>query len=175
MLGIELALATCEETNMNAQEIFEKVAAHLLSQNAQALDKGGNCLYRDPSGKACAVGCLIPDGHPALTEDNGSSVEQLLERHPDLKDTLCFKDTVTRLPTPPTYHYFDGADMESDADSPLNELVANCVGDLGLPGMFLYDLQALHDISLPHEWADGLREFAKLYNLSLPSFLQPKS
>jgi hypothetical protein len=44
---------------MTAQEIFDKVSNHLLTQNAQSLDNG-SCVYRTEDGKHCAVGCLIP-------------------------------------------------------------------------------------------------------------------
>jgi len=47
---------------MNKQEIFDKVATHLLTQ----MEKSGHivtssCLYRSPNGLKCAIGCLIPD------------------------------------------------------------------------------------------------------------------
>ena len=51
---------------MNRQEVFDKVAIHLLTQNAKALNSGGLCVYKTPNGLRCAVGCLIPDGHDAL-------------------------------------------------------------------------------------------------------------
>ena len=46
---------------MNHQEIFEKVKAHLLSQNAKSLTEDGMCAYRGVGGLKCAVGCLISD------------------------------------------------------------------------------------------------------------------
>lgn len=47
---------------MDAQQTFEKVARHLLTQNAKATDADENCLYRDIyTGRSCAVGCLIPE------------------------------------------------------------------------------------------------------------------
>ena len=46
---------------MTLQQVFNKVAKHLLKQNRRAMD-GGACLYRDGHGRSCAVGCLIPDG-----------------------------------------------------------------------------------------------------------------
>ena len=49
---------------MNAQDIFDKVALHLLTQGEQSLatDVGGTiCRYRGPRGLQCAVGCLIPN------------------------------------------------------------------------------------------------------------------
>lgn len=45
---------------MNTQQIFDKVATHLLTQNRQAMTLGG-CMYRAEDGAMCAVGCLIND------------------------------------------------------------------------------------------------------------------
>jgi hypothetical protein len=48
---------------MTDQEIFDKVALHLLSyakQGFKSVDDRG-CLYRNGEGLSCAVGCLIPD------------------------------------------------------------------------------------------------------------------
>lgn len=45
---------------MNKQQIFNKVAEHLLTQMAVSEDEFG-CLYRGPNGLKCAVGILIPD------------------------------------------------------------------------------------------------------------------
>jgi hypothetical protein len=44
---------------MNTQELFDKVATHLLTQNAKAQDALGGCVYKADDGKMCAVGCLI--------------------------------------------------------------------------------------------------------------------
>jgi len=47
---------------MNHQEIFTKVATHLLKQNEKSmrLDET-RCAYRGHAGRTCAVGFLIPD------------------------------------------------------------------------------------------------------------------
>lgn len=44
----------------SAQEIFNKVAAHLLTQGRPAREED-RCRYRTTNGLSCAVGCLIPD------------------------------------------------------------------------------------------------------------------
>ena len=46
---------------MEAQEIFDKVARHLLTQNKQSRNKELECLYRGEDGAMCAAGCLIPE------------------------------------------------------------------------------------------------------------------
>ncbi len=50
----------CEEYEL--QEVFDKVATHLLKQGSRSYHKGG-CAYRGREGKMCAVGCLIADKH----------------------------------------------------------------------------------------------------------------
>lgn len=54
---------------MTAQAVFDKIALHLITQGRPSMelrddgkweDEAG-CLYRDPNGLACAVGCLISD------------------------------------------------------------------------------------------------------------------
>lgn len=53
---------------MNQQEIFDKVATHLIAQGEQSLGywaakagSGQGCAYRGVDGTMCAAGCLIPD------------------------------------------------------------------------------------------------------------------
>lgn len=60
---------------MTKQEVFDIVAKHLLTQNVKAWENGF-CRYKTSTGLKCAVGCLIPDGHPA--QSNGGSVGSLL-------------------------------------------------------------------------------------------------
>lgn len=48
---------------LTRQQIFDKVATHLLTQNKRAMleDTRYGCAYRAPDGCKCAIGCLIPD------------------------------------------------------------------------------------------------------------------
>lgn len=49
---------------MDLQEIFDRVAKHLLTQNAKSINTDNGrpeCRYRSNDGLKCAVGCLIPD------------------------------------------------------------------------------------------------------------------
>lgn len=46
---------------MTDQELFDKVAGHLLKQAERSVDGNKGCLYRGPRGLMCAIGCLIPD------------------------------------------------------------------------------------------------------------------
>lgn len=56
---------------MNPQQVFDKVALHLLTQNKKSITlglAGPGCAYRGAGNTSCAVGCLIKDEHydPAL-------------------------------------------------------------------------------------------------------------
>jgi len=53
---------------MTNQRLFDRVSKHLLKQGKKSIDPNGMCLYRDPRGLKCAIGCLIPDSryYPGL-------------------------------------------------------------------------------------------------------------
>ena len=46
-----------------AQEVFDQVAEHLLTQNQKSFnpDKPNMCMYRNAMGLKCAIGCLVAD------------------------------------------------------------------------------------------------------------------
>lgn len=47
---------------MTDQELFDKVARHLLTQGRKSVDGNGSlCRYRGCGGLKCAIGVLIPD------------------------------------------------------------------------------------------------------------------
>lgn len=47
--------------NGTAQEVFDVVAKHLLTQGKRSEDADGVCQYRGPDGLMCAAGVLIPN------------------------------------------------------------------------------------------------------------------
>lgn len=80
---------------MQNQEIFDKVAAHLLAQNAKAqCDLGsGNlgCVYLDPTtGHKCAVGCLIPadNYHPNMEGRSPYDLQRNYDLFTDVDEEL---------------------------------------------------------------------------------------
>lgn len=44
-----------------AQEVFDQVARHLLTQNKRSTNIAEDCVYRGSGGLQCAAGCLIAD------------------------------------------------------------------------------------------------------------------
>lgn len=82
---------------MNKQDIFNKVVTHLRRQGvcASILYEDEHhpphraCVYLDKAtGRRCAIGALIPDNHPALTDPRNVNwaILNLLRAYPDLKD-----------------------------------------------------------------------------------------
>ena len=123
---------------MELQEIFDKVARHLLTQNEKAghadPDAPGEfiCEYRDAEGRKCAAGILIPyAAYRASLEGNGIQTPEVA-RAAGLVD----KD--------------EGYDLHS-----LPRTV-----DLAR------SLQLVHDTQPPKEWADALRDVAGKYGLN---------
>src|SRR5690349_11599184 len=78
---------------MNAQEIFDKVARHLLTQKEQSRDSF-SCAYRgvNQNGKilSCAVGCLIPDDKVPMFNGLNHALEAVpeLKKHEKLLEDL---------------------------------------------------------------------------------------
>lgn len=55
-----ITLATLEQST--AQEVFDQVSNHLLTQMKKSYDKlGFQCAYKSSNGNRCAAGCLISD------------------------------------------------------------------------------------------------------------------
>lgn len=61
---------------MTAQEIYDKVRKHLLTQNKKALDSG-YCRYKTNDDLQCAIGCLIGDSKYKV-EMEGKNVVSLV-------------------------------------------------------------------------------------------------
>jgi hypothetical protein len=64
-----ITLATLETAT--AQEVFDQIATHLLTQKARSIEARSNlekdvCAYRGNGGLKCAAGCLISDEEAEL-------------------------------------------------------------------------------------------------------------
>lgn len=73
---------------MTRQQIFNKVATHLLTQNKRAVGPDGGCQYRTHDGLRCAVGALIPDGMYDIGMEGGV-VELHHLRDESVVDSMC--------------------------------------------------------------------------------------
>lgn len=61
---------------VNEQQIFNQVVAHLRKQGVQSINGKGVCAYRGAGGKMCAAGCLIGDDeYTPLMDDNGNGLD----------------------------------------------------------------------------------------------------
>lgn len=85
---------------MNAQEIFDKAATHLIKQNRRAI--GNGCMYRADNGLMCAVGALIPEElyNPKMESD---SVEGIMHEFPEI-ETFLGKENLDLLSSLQTLH-----------------------------------------------------------------------
>lgn len=71
---------------MTLQELFDKVATHLLTQNAKADDGNNHCQYRTNTGLMCAAGCLLDaesykkvnEGMPVNNHSNRGLFESII-------------------------------------------------------------------------------------------------
>lgn len=73
---------------MNKQEIFDKVAKHLIQQGCASVHEELNeCRYRTDEGLMCAVGCLIPDEIYKRNME-GLAAEDLLRAFPEVEEFL---------------------------------------------------------------------------------------
>ena len=79
---------------MKAQQILDTIVAHLRKQGGKATNEVGSCVFLDSNGRKCAVGCLIPDGHPAQLDSFG--VIPLLNKYQDLETLFGEHETLLR-------------------------------------------------------------------------------
>lgn len=74
--------------NFTEQQVFEKVATHLLTQNAKSYGSGlesDACKYRGEDGKMCAAGCLIAyDEYSSSMEGTNWTADIFPDTHKDL-------------------------------------------------------------------------------------------
>lgn len=73
---------------MTNQEMFDKVAAHLLAQGTPAM-AGGKCRYRGANGTKCAIGCLIPDERYDARFEGDSVYAELVAKAAGITSEQC--------------------------------------------------------------------------------------
>lgn len=71
---------------MNEAEFFKLLLDTSRNGGFPATNEYGGCQYLTEDGRKCAVGLVIPDGHPAQIE--GCSARSLYERYPDLVERI---------------------------------------------------------------------------------------
>ena len=83
---------------MTREEVFDKVAIHLLKQGKKSMSPiGGGCVYRGPNGLACAIGCLIPDDK-YIPDIESFNVDGLMSNYPEVvKGTAITDEFLTIL------------------------------------------------------------------------------
>ena len=84
---------------MTNQEVFDKVATHLLTQNRKSINEeetGNACKYRGPNGLKCAAGILIPDDVYDSCMEN-VVIDTILREIPELAHLLPFSSLLFDL------------------------------------------------------------------------------
>ena len=71
---------------MTKQEVFNIVKTGLLKQNQKSLSLEGCCAYEGEKDRHCAIGFLLPKGHPAM--DYGGGLTGILREYLDLWDII---------------------------------------------------------------------------------------
>lgn len=75
---------------LDMQEMFNAAYIGLSKQGwVQSRDNKGNCLYRGPSGRKCAIGFCMTDDEAALFAEDDSSYEVL--KHFGVEEYPMFK------------------------------------------------------------------------------------
>jgi hypothetical protein len=140
------------------QVVFDKVAAHLLSQGEKSLRPGVGCAYKTDDGLKCAVGCLIEPQHYKVSIEGESIVS------PKVQDVV-IKSLKLRV----------SSEERILAENKLiDNLTLNNMGNVPLKisqlpeyiafVKFLHDLQAVHDDYNPEEWEAELSFLATKYS-----------
>lgn len=124
---------------ITSKEIFNKVATHMLTQNAksQTLDADGIeliCAYRGNDGRMCAVGCLIKD------EAYNSMMEGYTINLQTTSRIVNEQDVMIR-----------SALVESDIPTDRDTLI------------LLQRLQSIHDMYEVKDWVTKLNDLARQY------------
>ncbi len=121
---------------MTFQEVFDKVATHLLTQKKKSIGEDG-CSYRGEDNTSCAVGCLIPDSK-YTPEIEGAGVQGLYTENQT--------NSLIRL------RKILGEVLNWDFDK------ENTI--------FLRELQYIHDRKDVEYWKDSLVGFAEKWDLN---------
>jgi hypothetical protein len=127
-----------EVTPLTAQEIFDKVATHLLRQGRRSVG-GDGCAYRGEGGSKCAAGILIPDD----------------AYDPEFEGVGVHK--------PADYQMYSSAQRRA-GEALWRGLRAGGASEEHVE--ILRSLQNLHDIYESHNWRDRLRVVAADHGLS---------
>jgi len=128
---------------MSKQEVFNKVAKHLLAQRERS-ENATRCLYLDPAGNRCAVGILLSE-EDCKRFDNPDD-------HPELSKKLA------------------AANIPNSCGLGVTEIVMlapEALGDAAKYERLLMDLQRMHDQEPPSMWEESLVELANDYSLEM--------
>lgn len=126
---------------MTQQEIFDKVAVHLLTQGRKSVTGriNNHCMYRGIGNTKCAIGCLIPDKLYDFTLE-GITVNS----RPLLKVLI-------------------EAKVIDNDPALLNQIGGVIENEIFIS---LIALQKIHDTTAPQDWKHNLNNYALRHGLN---------
>lgn len=141
-----MTTATPTAPTTDLQSLFTTILTKQWAQGAQSKSTDGWCAYRSPDGRACAVGCLIPDA----------------DYTPEIENTTIYAIQVM-------LGDFAGPLVNPAATLRLHQTLSA----LGIPTSaypLLYELQRVHDTDdvAPATWPSLWAKIADRYGLTMP-------
>lgn len=100
-------------STITKQEAFDTMLTHLREQRLPAIDQTLACLYRDPNGYKCAVGCLIPDDlyNDSLENQPMEEIVEHIGMNPEIASFL--RAAQTQMHDKPSSIYIETESEES--------------------------------------------------------------
>ena len=99
--------------NIDRQQVFDDVLAHLRAQKTSAANDSGWCVYRNAQGLKCAVGALIPDSFYDPAFEGSYTAEDIVNYFGGDFDTQRFmRDIQIKLHDDPHCHSGSGVNSK---------------------------------------------------------------
>lgn len=148
-----------------AQEIFNKVATHLLTQGKRSVASDGSCMYRGPEGTKCAIGCLIEDDeyHPLL---EGKGAYGLFYDVNSNKEDVNNPEAIASYPSDGKGKFILG--RIGTANEGQSVYIDKVFMRLSPHVVMLDDLQRIHDAGDCPNWYGILKEYADKRGFTFP-------
>lgn len=124
---------------LTKQAIYDKCKAHMLAQGARSeveREESTNCVFRDPYGRACPVGCLMPD--ELQVEGVSTDIKTLLH-----------------------WWMYPSQRKKRGENPELEALREDWAWAVGRHEPLLSALQYVHDVYEPEDWEEQLRVVAE--------------
>lgn len=130
---------------MTHQEVFDKIAKHLLSQMKRATGQDG-CQMISPEGYMCAVGCLLS------APESWNNMAAIIDADAEVAAKWRGNDDFIREPLHEKFFAQLSRDIDAEIDDRMLDLLSAA--------------QTIHDEADPEDWSGELRDLALDLGLS---------